>query len=148
MKLTKRNSGKKLAPTFRSLLDDFWGADDFFDRRWIHVPLGKMPAVNIKDNDKNYEIELAAPGLSKDDFEVSIDNSVLTISCEKEEKKEETADNYTREEFNYSAFSRSFSLPENVDEGGVDAAYEDGVLTIKLKKLEIAEPAGKTIEIN
>ncbi|NND08479.1 MAG: Hsp20/alpha crystallin family protein [Saprospiraceae bacterium] len=148
MKLTKRNSGKKLAPAFRSLLDDFWGADDFFDRRWIHAPLGKMPAVNIKDNDEDYEIELAAPGLSKDDFEVSIDNNILTISCEKEEKKEETEKNYTREEFNYAAFSRSFSLPENVDEGGVDAAYQDGVLTIKMKKLEMAEPASKTIEIS
>ncbi len=147
MKLTKRSNGKNVAPTFRSILDDFWGADDFFERRWMHAPLLKTPAVNIKDNDKNFEIEVAAPGLNRDDFEVTIENNILSISCEKEEKTEEKEENYTREEFNYTAFSRSFSLPENVDSESVDAKYRDGVLTLTLKKKEVAEPAAKTIDI-
>lgn len=147
MKVAKRSNGKKIAPSFRSILDDFWGTDDFFERRWMPAQQFKTPAVNIKDNDKDFEIEVAAPGLNRDDFEVTIENNILSISCEKEEKKEEKEENYTREEFNYTAFSRAFSLPDNVDTETVDAKYRDGVLTLTLQKTEVLEPAAKTIDI-
>ncbi len=147
MRLTK-GKNRKLAPTFRSLFDDFWGADDYFTRRFTESPFTNMPAVNIKNNQEDYEIEVAAPGLSKDDFTVSIDGNILNISCEKAERNEEKEDNFTREEFNYSTFSRSFALPDNVDSEDVEATYRDGVLTLKLKKLAVANSVSKTIEIS
>ncbi len=147
MKVAKKENGSALRPRFRSLFDDFWGADKFFEGRWAPSHLFKMPAVNIKDNKKNFEIEVAAPGLTKEDFEVTVDNNIINISCEKEESKESKDDNYTREEFNYSAFSRSFSLPENVDTETVDAKYKEGVLTLTLTKTAIEEPVSKKIRI-
>ena len=146
MKLAKKTNGRRVSPSFRSILDDFWGPD-FFEPRWVRTPFINTPAVNIKDNEGDFIVEVAAPGLTKDDFKVSIENNILSISCEKEEKKEEKDENYTREEFNYSAFSRSFSLPENIDTDSVEAMYREGVLTLTLKKLEIETPTSKTIAI-
>ncbi|NND31173.1 MAG: Hsp20/alpha crystallin family protein [Saprospiraceae bacterium] len=147
MKLQKKGNGRQIRPLFRDLFDDFWGTNKFFEGEWLPTPRFKTPAVNIKDNDKDFEIEVAAPGLAKDDFEVTIENGILCVSSEKEEKTEEKTDNYTREEFNYSAFSRSFALPENVDPESVDAKYKDGVLKLTLKKLALATPETKKIQI-
>ena len=146
MKLMKKGNGWPVIPRFRSFFDDFWGADRFFEGEWP-VTRFRTPAVNIKDNKENFEISVAAPGLTKDDFEVTIDSGILTISCEKEEKSEEKGENYARREFNYSAFERSFSLPENVDAESIEAKYKDGVLLLTLKKLALAEPEAKKIEI-
>jgi HSP20 family protein len=109
-----------------------------------------VPAVNIRETDKDFEISLAAPGLSRKDFDVSVDdNRVLTISSEKKEEKETKEKNYTRQEFSYSSFSRSFALPENVKEDDVNAKYEDGVLKVTLMKKAIpAQKAKKAIEVH
>jgi HSP20 family protein len=122
-----------------SLLSDFFDDDRFLDSRWLGGR--SMPAVNIKENDKNYEVELAAPGYEKKDFNVSIDNGILTVSAEKREEKEKKEDSYTRREFGYSSFSRSFNLPTNTNEEGIDASYVDGVLKLKIEKKQ--EPNGK-----
>ena len=96
------------------VLSDFFDNDRFFDADWLRKQ--SVPAVNVKETEKTFEIELAAPGLTKKDFEISVDNGMLTISSEKKEEKEEKEKNYTRKEFSYSSFSRSFTLPENVNE--------------------------------
>ena len=129
--------------SFRRLMDNFWNADRFFGDDFGNF----MPAVNIKDNDKTYEIEVAAPGMQKEDFDVKVDNGVLRISAEREEKKEEKEENYTRREFSYNTFSRSFVLPENVDADNVAAKYSDGILHLTMKKKKVETPKTKKIEI-
>jgi HSP20 family protein len=132
-------------PALRSMLDNLWGndlSDDDFLKR------NKMPAVNVKENEKNYEIEVAAPGMKKEDFNIAVDNGILTISAESKDEKEQKEDNYTRREFSYSSFSRSFSLPQNVDEDNIKAKYENGVLYLTVSKIEEAKPHKKTIPLS
>jgi HSP20 family protein len=112
--------------------------DDFFRKDWI-------PAVNVSETDKSYDIELAAPGLKKEDFHIKVENGVLTISSEKKTEKETKEKNYTRKEFNYSSFSRSFTLPENVKEDGIKASYDNGLL--KLNVVKTAANVAKAKEI-
>ena len=107
------------------------------------------PAMNVKENKNDYEIEMAAPGLTKNDFKITIDDGVLTISSEKEEKTEEKEEGYLRKEFSYRTFTRSMSLPESVDESkDVKAEYHDGVLKLMLhKKPGVKTKAVKTIKV-
>ena len=107
-----------------------------------------MPAVNVKENDKFYEVELAVPGLSKKDFKITAESGILTVSSEKTEEKEQKEKDYTRKEFEYSSFSRSFTLPENVNEEDIKAAYEDGILKLSIAKHQMSQPkAKKAIEV-
>ncbi|SHJ34965.1 Hsp20/alpha crystallin family protein [Pseudozobellia thermophila] len=134
---------------FGSLItQDFFDMDDFFDdRNWVRNMIpdsfwnGKRsePALNIKETDEDYEIELAAPGFAKKDFEVTIDDNCLHISAEKSTSEEEKEDNYTRQEFSYNAFQRSLRLPENVKQEAIKAKYNDGILSFKLAKKEEAK---------
>jgi HSP20 family protein len=119
-------------PAMGSVLADFFDNDAFFDSDLIRKEW--VPAVNIKENEKDFEIELAAPGLNKKDFKISVANGMMTISSEKEEKTEEEKENYTRREFSYRSFRRSFRLPENVDENKIKASYQNGVLMLKVAK--------------
>ena len=107
-----------------------------------------MPSVNIMENDKFFEIEVAAPGLHKEDFDVRIENGLLTISVEREETKEEKDANYTRKEFSYNTFRRTFTLPENVLEEKIEAKYVNGVLKLMLKKTAVTAPKAKKIAIS
>jgi HSP20 family protein len=96
------------------------------------------PSVNITENDSAYMMHLAAPGLSKNDFNIRVENDNLVISSEKKEEKEDSKPGrYTRREFNYGAFRRTFFLDENVNRDGISATYEDGVLKITLPKKEV-----------
>src|SRR5215203_424788 len=119
-----------------SLFDDFfkpwneWFNDSTFNR------VNKLPSVNIKENGNYYDVSLAAPGLKKEDFKLDIDGNMLTISSEKEEKKEDKDEKYTRKEYSYSSFSRSFTLPEDVKQEAIEAKYEDGVLNLRLPRKE------------
>jgi len=116
--------------------------DDFFKPWNEWMGMGRSlttPAVNIAENKNHFEVSVAAPGLKKDDFNIDVDDSMLTISCEKEEKKEEKEDRYTRKEYNYTSFTRSFSLPEEVIKDKIEATYEAGVLRIMLPKTEQAK---------
>ncbi len=97
-----------------------------------------VPNANIIEEEKDFKIELAAPGLEKKDFKVEVNNNVLTISAEKEEEKKEEHKNYKRREFSYNSFSRSFTLPENSLPDRIDAKYENGVLTLLLPKKEVS----------
>ncbi|MFI5218903.1 MAG: Hsp20/alpha crystallin family protein [Bacteroidia bacterium] len=98
------------------------------------------PAVNIIDNDENFMLEVAAPGLQKEDFKISVDNDMLSISAEKKNEVNEKNNRYTRKEFSYVSFTRSFNLPEFVDADNIAANYESGVMTLTLPKKEEAKP--------
>jgi HSP20 family protein len=106
-----------------------------------------VPAVNVIENDKNYEIEVAAPGLKKDQFDITVENGVLTISGHTTSEEESKEKNYTRKEFTAKSFTRSFTLPENIDEEGIKATYEDGVMRLTLAKKEKEVPKKKQINI-
>ncbi|HMH33079.1 MAG TPA: Hsp20/alpha crystallin family protein [Puia sp.] len=132
-------------PSLRSMFENLWD-NDLLDEDVLRK--AKMPAVNVKDKDKSYEIEVAAPGLKKEDFSVGIENKILTISAEKKEEKETKDDKYTRREFISSSFVRSFSLPENVDENKIEGHYENGVLHVTVPKLQEKKPERKTIPLS
>jgi HSP20 family protein len=119
----------------RSLLEDFWNNDTLIEDRFWNTRVN-LPAVNIIEKDDKFLIEMAAPGLRKEDFKINIENGILQIDSESQREVEEEKDNYTRKEFNYSSFSRSFTLPENASEENIAANYENGVLKLKLHKLK------------
>lgn len=142
MTLVKRNSS--LFPTFSSIFDDFFTND------WglKNSPLATVPAVNIREDENAFTVELAAPGKNKEDFNINLDHNVLTISSESKNEKEEKNANYTRREFSYSSFQRSFVLPNSVDSDKISASYENGVLHITIpKKEEAKKKPVRTIEI-
>jgi HSP20 family protein len=97
----------------------------------------RVPSVNITENDKDFKIELAAPGLERKDFKVEVENGMLCISSEKEEESKEEKKNYTRKEYSYKGFSRSFTLPDNCMPEKILAKYDNGVLNITLPKKEV-----------
>lgn len=98
-----------------------------------------VPAVNISEDQNNYMLSLAAPGMKKDDFKVDLEGDTLTIHAEKESEKEDSSRRFTRREYEYRSFSRSFTLPEGVDKEKIDARYENGVLQLTLTKKEEAK---------
>ena len=108
-----------------------------------------VPAVNIRETDKNYEIEMAVPGMSKDDLKIKLENDILTIFSERTNENDEKNQGYMRREFSYRSFSRSFSLPELVDTDKIKANHEDGVLRIEIPRIEEkAANKSKTIKIS
>lgn len=131
--------------------------DDFFTRdidHWFNnekSPKATLPAVNVKVNEDSYALEVAVPGRKKEDFKIELNQDVLTISSEKEHKKEEKdkEGNYTQREFSYQSFQRSFRLPKGkVDSEKIQARYEDGILHLSLPKKEEAKPKpARQIEI-
>ncbi|MFD1314914.1 Hsp20/alpha crystallin family protein [Namhaeicola litoreus] len=108
-----------------------------------------LPKVNIKENPDAYMVEMAVPGLKKTDFHIDLDNQVLSISTETKEETEEKDVNYTRREFGYASFKRTFSLPETVDEEKIKANYSEGILSIHLpKKEEAKQKPARSIKIS
>ncbi len=136
-----------LAKRSNMYLPSFW--DNFFSKDlmdWGSTNFSStdttLPAVNVKESEDAFQIEVAAPGMAKGDFKVNLENNVLTISSEKkEEKKDEGKGLYTRREFSYQSFQRSFTIPENLVEGEkISAKYSDGLLSISLPKKEEVKP--------
>jgi HSP20 family protein len=118
-----------------SLLSDFFN-EDRFASPWSK---SSLPAVNVKETDKAFEVEVAAPGFNKKDFNISVDDGLLTVSAERKEQSEKKGDNYTRREFGYSSFSRAFNLPANTNEEDISAKYEEGILKLSINKKNQAE---------
>jgi HSP20 family protein len=139
MSLIKRSEFPLLGNS--TWLSDLFDNEKFFDSDWLKKQ--SFPAVNVKETDKNYEIEVAAPGRTKNDFTIAAEDGVLTISSEKKEEKEQKEKGYTRKEFTYNSFSRSFTLPENANEDEIKASYTDGILKLEVAKRVISQPKTK-----
>lgn len=145
MTLIKKSNGSML-PFF----------DDFFSRElfnWGNSNFSStgttVPAVNIRENDQNFEVEMVAPGMEKKDFKITLEGNTLTISSSRDSEQTRQADNYTRREFSYQAFQRIFELPADVvDQNQIEARYEDGLLKLVIPKTEKArKKAPRLIEI-
>lgn len=128
---------------FKSWVEDFFGDMKLFPGDGVSL----VPAVNIRETDAQFVVEMAVPGMKKEDFDVQIKDGMLLISSEHKEEKEEKKDNFTRKEFNFSSFSRSFRLPENIRPEAIKATYKEGLLLIELPKLEKAKADVKKVEI-
>jgi HSP20 family protein len=124
-------------PVFPDFFSRFF-SDDF--ETYFNKPnCGLVPAANVVENENAYEIEFAVPGMGKEDFKINVENNVLTVSSEKETKNEVQEKNFTRKEFAYGSFSRSFTLPKTVDVDKISAGYENGILKVALPKKEEAK---------
>ncbi len=136
--------------TLPTIFSDFFQTDPFFRPGWLEREFGKtMPSANIKENDKDYQIDLIAPGFKKDEFTIDLDEDMVTISAEKKEEKTTEKERYTRKEYSYNSFSRAFSLPKNANQEKMVAKYEDGVLHLTLpKRAEAKENAKKKVAIS
>ena len=131
------------------IVDDFFGKDmlsNFFEDYQTGICI---PAVNIIEGRDDFRIEVAAPGLDKNDFKIDVKNNVLFISSEKRQEDERTGEKIMRREFSYSSFSRSFSLPNTVDTDKISATHKDGILSISIpKKEEAREKPPRQIKIS
>jgi HSP20 family protein len=137
----------RLQPFYDDLFRPF--SDLMSDDSWPFGNKSTMPAVNIEEEKDAYLLTMAVPGMKKDDFKIDIDGNVLSVGTEKESRSEEKDRKFTRREYSYSAFSRSFTLPEEVDRGRIDASYTDGILKVKLPKKEevVKESVSKHIAV-
>lgn len=139
MSLIRFRKDPDLFSAFPSFFDDSFGRD--LARGFATGT--SMPAVNIAESDDQFEVEVAAPGLTKEDFKVAFENGVLTISAEKKDEKEEKTKTHTRREFSYSSFQRSFTVPDSVQADKIGAEYKDGVLRLALPKHDHAKRQAK-----
>jgi len=146
MTLVKFNSDRKnygsLLPGFNDVFDSIFN-DTFFNDRMVT----RVPAANISETDNHYHVELAAPGLKKEDFKISLDGNVLHISVEQQSTNEERQKNYSKREYSYNSFVRSFTLPDSANAEEIEAAYTDGVLKLDIAKREEAKAVRRQIEI-
>lgn len=131
--LRRANSGYS---TFTNLFEDIFSNAD---NGHIFKNNETLPSVNIAENNDGFKIEFAAPGLTKEEFKIGLDNNVLTVGSEKKEEKEESNENFTRREFNYSSFTRSFTLPDSANGEKITAEYQNGILNIEIPKREEAK---------
>ncbi len=136
MTLVKFNNGQKssLNPWFNDVFDSL-ASDSFLYDRFIN----KVPAVNIAETENEFNIELAAPGIKKEDFKISLDKNILSISAEKKVENTTEGKKYSKREYSYNSFARSFTLPQSADHGKIEAEYTDGVLKLNVAKKEEAK---------
>jgi HSP20 family protein len=139
----------KLSQRIPAMFDDYFKPwNEWFDEGGLWGRTMKVPAVNIIEDKNEYLVSLAVPGMKKDDFRIDIDGNMLTISSEKEETKEEAEMKFTRKEYSYYSFSRSFTLPEEINREKIEARYEDGLLKIALpRKEEVKKLSSKHIAV-
>jgi HSP20 family protein len=144
MTLVKFNNNRNntLLPGFNDVFESIFN-DTFFNDRMVT----RVPAVNISESENNYHVELAAPGLKKEDFKLNLERNQLTISVETASDQQDNQKNYNKREYSYSSFVRSFTLPESADDSQIDASYTDGILRINIAKREEAKVARRQIEI-
>ena len=138
-----KNNSMPVVPTF---FDSLFGKD-FFDYNFNNS-VASLPAANIKETKDAFSLQLAAPGMKKSDFKVEVNNNVLTISSEKESTSDEQNEGYSRKEFSYHTFTRSFNLPQTVNKDLITASYNDGLLVLNIPKREEAkEKPARLIDI-
>ncbi len=129
-------------PFVNSVFDNLFN-DSFITDRLVT----RVPAVNITETEDAYNIELAAPGLQKSDFKINVDKNIVSISVDRKEESEVKQKLYSKKEYSYTSFTRSFTLPDTVDYNNIEATYIDGVLDVKIGKKEDAIVAKRLIEV-
>lgn len=139
---TKTVNTDSVNPFVNSVFDNLFN-DSFISDRLVT----RVPAVNITETTDSFAIELAAPGLQKSDFKINVDKNIISISVDKVEEIEEKDKLYSKKEYSYTSFSRSFTLPDTVDYSNIDASYTDGILHVKIGKKEEAIVAKRLIEV-
>jgi len=137
-----RDKGNALMPGVNDIFESIFN-DTFFSDRMVT----RVPAVNISESADHYHIELAVPGLKKQDFKISVNDNQLSISVEQQTENSEKGRKYNKREYSYNSFVRSFALPELADHTRIDAAYEDGVLKVDIAKKEEAKSVSRQIEL-
>lgn len=142
VKFNPNNNTKNGLMTGFDVFDSIFNDTFFSDRMMTRVP-----GANISESKDHYHVELAAPGLKKEDFKLNLEKNVLSISVEQTGQERQSERNYNKREFSYSSFVRSFTLPESADENGIEAKYIDGVLRIDIPKCEEAKIQSRQIEI-
>ena len=146
MSLIKWNEPTKLMGK-RNWVENFFAETDDFLKNWNWDMKVDVPAINVKEEKDAFLIDVAAPGMKREDFKVEVDRGVLIISATTEEKKEEKTDTFRRQEFSYRDFRRSFWLPENIMADQIAAQYENGILMLKIPKMENVPEKAKTIKV-
>ena len=136
------NSSNSLSTGFNDIFESIF-KDTFYSDRMM----SRVPAVNVYETQDHYEIEMADPGLNKQDFNIKLDKNLLTVSVEQQNQEVKDNKQYNRREFSYSSFVRSFALPESADDAQIEAKYNDGVLRILVVKKEEAKQLPRKIEI-
>jgi HSP20 family protein len=144
MTLVKFNNGLKnnAHPFFNDVFDSLLN-DSFIGDKLV----ARVPAVNIAENYNEFHIELAVPGLKKDDFKINLDKNILTISAEKKSESAEETKKFSKREYSYNSFVRSFTLPDSVDHSKIEADYTDGILKLIVAKREEAKFQSREIAI-
>lgn len=132
-----------------SVVSDLFSADNFFSPRFFPLASEEtIPSANIKESDGQFTIEMAAPGFEKKDFTIRLEEDVLTVAAEKQAETSDEKDTYRRKEFSYTSFSRSFTLPKNIDGDKVHATYDNGMMTLVVpKKAKAASENAKEIHV-
>lgn len=144
MKSVAKREG--LIPTMNHLIQDFFSTDIMDWNRTNFAALDStLPTVNIKETAKNFKIEVAAPGLKKEDFDINLKNHVLSIKAEHEENKVKTnkKENFSHREYNYQSFCRTFNLPETANDEKINTTYKNGILNISVAKKQADSPKSK-----
>lgn len=143
-------ANRSLLPSVSRFFDDDWNSMFDWSNRNFSMPQTTLPSVNIQETDDSYIVEMAAPGMKKEDFQIQLDNDVLTIKSEVEHEMEHDGKRYTRREFNYQSFHRSFNLNKRVvDDANIQATYQDGILSLTLPKHEeVKRKPSRMIEIS
>jgi HSP20 family protein len=144
MTLVKFNNGQKnvVSPWFSDVFDSLIN-DSMLNDRFV----AKTPAVNIAETENEFQIELAVPGLKKEDFKINLDKNVLSVSAEKKAENVEEGKKYSKREYSYNSFVRSFTLPESADYAKINAEYVDGVLKLNVAKKEEAKIQSREIAV-
>lgn len=142
VKFNPSNNNRTLLPGFNDVFESIFN-DTFFSDRMV----SRVPAANISESADHFHVELAAPGLKKDDFKISVERNIINISVEKAAENVDNQKNYSKREYSYSSFVRSFTLPESADDSQIDAVYTDGILRIDISKREEAKNVRRQIEI-
>jgi len=142
VKFSNADNSNALKPWFSDVFENFFNDSFVSDRLTTRVP-----AVNIAETENAFHIELAAPGLKKDDFKINLEKNVLSISVEKKSEETDETKRFSRKEYSYSSFVRSFTLPDSADQTNIDAEYTYGILKINVAKKEEAKLLTREISI-
>jgi HSP20 family protein len=138
----KADHRSRFLPMFDEAFNDFFGGS-----LMNHSFHSKGAAVNIKEDEKNYHLEFAVPGFSKEEFRIKLENQMLTVSGEKKSESNEDVKDYTRREFSFASFERSFNLPESVNSEDISAEYVNGILNVHIPKKAEEKAESRSIEI-